>query len=177
MSLVIKCKTCGKQFHERPSKKAKFCTRQCYRKSLVGRAPYVVTKQTIEKLRKAHTGKTGVNSSNWKGGISLDKTKYLRLWRRANTHRTRRYWRLHSARRRGATGTHTVEEWEKIKAQFNYQCLCCKRFEPDVVLTEDHVVPITCGGADSIENIQPLCKSCNSRKWTKIIDYRLLFTN
>jgi 5-methylcytosine-specific restriction endonuclease McrA len=41
------------------------------------------------------------------------------------------------------------------------------------VLEADHVVPLTKGGSDSISNIQPLCGSCNRKKFVNIIDYRL----
>jgi 5-methylcytosine-specific restriction endonuclease McrA len=48
--------------------------------------------------------------------------------------------------------------------------LCCGR--PDVKLTQDHVVPLARGGSNLIDNIQPLCASCNSSKGTQTIDYR-----
>lgn len=67
--------------------------------------------------------------------------------------------------------THTLGEWELLKAQYNYTCPDCGKREPAVSLTRDHVIPISRGGSDRIENIQPLCQPCNSKKHTKIIRF------
>lgn len=72
-------------------------------------------------------------------------------------------------------GSHTKEEFETLKKFYNYMCLCCKKFEPEIKLCEDHVFPVgdkRC--TDFIDNIQPLCVSCNSIKNIKVIDFRIL---
>jgi 5-methylcytosine-specific restriction endonuclease McrA len=71
-----------------------------------------------------------------------------------------------------AGGNFTITEWEALKAQYHYTCLRCGRREPEIKLTPDHVIPISKLGTSNIENIQPLCFSCNSAKCAKIIDYR-----
>lgn len=90
-----------------------------------------------------------------------------RAWRIANPERRKANHRNERARKAGATGVVTVEEFATLK---DY-CLCCGR--DDVLITVDHIVPISKGGLHHISNLQPLCKSCNSRKGTKTDDYRL----
>lgn len=76
------------------------------------------------------------------------------------------------ARKAGASGTHTLQEWETLKAKYMYMCLCCKKNEPKIKLEQDHIVPLSRGGRNDIGNIQPLCRSCNSIKLVKTIDFR-----
>lgn len=64
---------------------------------------------------------------------------------------------------------YTPEQWVRLISNYDNQCLRCGDRNQ---LTADHVVPVILGGSDGIENIQPLCKSCNSSKGTKIADYR-----
>lgn len=68
-----------------------------------------------------------------------------------------------------APGFFTQDEWEALCAKKNYCCLACGKKGK---LTIDHVIPLSEGGINSIDNIQPLCKSCNSRKGAQTIDYR-----
>ena len=77
---------------------------------------------------------------------------------------------LHNTRKRVAEGSHTYGEWENLKIQYGFTCPCCLRKEPEIKLTQDHIIPVSKGGSDYIENIQPLCGSCNSKKYNKLID-------
>lgn len=74
--------------------------------------------------------------------------------------------RLYDAK---AKGTHTSIEWEALKDACGSKCVKCGADEP---LTKDHIQPIYQGGSDGLDNIQPLCKSCNSAKGPENIDYR-----
>lgn len=48
-------------------------------------------------------------------------------------------------------------------------CLRCGARQP---LTVDHIVPVVLGGTSNEQNLQTLCRSCNSSKGTKTADYR-----
>ena len=120
--------------------------------------------ETRKKLSSSHLGKNyskmnenklGINHHRWKGGNGNDKAYYNRRYR---------------MRKNGNQGYHTRAEWETLKAQYNWTCIFCKKSEPEIKLTEDHIIPVSKFGSDNIENIQPLCRKCNSRKGTKIIN-------
>ena len=117
--------------------------------------------ETRKKMSESHP--KGENHPNWKGGVFRDNP-YLRKLFLNNRRR---------ATKAKAEGSHTQGEWELLKKQYGYVCPACGKGEPNITLTEDHIIPLSRGGSDYIENIQPLCKSCNSTKHTEITHYKM----
>lgn len=63
-----------------------------------------------------------------------------------------------------ASGYHTHSEWAKVVNYFGNSCAYCGETHN---LTRDHVVPLSRGGTNYIENIVCACPSCNSSKGNK----------
>jgi 5-methylcytosine-specific restriction endonuclease McrA len=76
---------------------------------------------------------------------------------RATPSEWRRFW-MAKARK---IGTHTRAQWIELRDRLGH-CVNCGA--ADVLLTKDHIFPVSRGGCDCIENIQPLCPLCNSSK-------------
>jgi 5-methylcytosine-specific restriction endonuclease McrA len=122
--------------------------------------------ETRIKMRISNKGKgrknvlIGDKNPMWKGGRTNEETSWLKNKR----NRVIKRLKIEGL-------THTFGEWDLLKKQYGYTCPCCKKSEPEIKLTEDHIIPLSKGGSDLIENIQPLCRSCNCKKHTKIIKY------
>ena len=148
------------------------------------------TREKIKKWRATPKGKEATKKAailgakeRWEGHTIKTKNKtkkrdrqykyqsYEGRYPNGPTEKKRFTNQRYKAKKKGALGSHTLEEWEALKKKYNYMCLCCKRYEPEITLTEDHIISLDKGGSDYIENIQPLCRSCNSRKFTTIINY------
>lgn len=98
--------------------------------------------------------------------------KYKKEYKEKYNEKYNLYQKSRSNKKRGNGGSFTVNEWLKLKEMFNFTCLCCNKKEPEIKLTADHIIPVSKGGKSFIENIQPLCISCNSKKSTSIINYK-----
>lgn len=181
-----KCFICGKCFEVRKCRDntAKYCSIKCGR---FGKTPtkgksFPIEKYpnhgmrnkklsdtTKQKIALSHFGKhpspetilktSGKNCNFWKGGLCSNKG-YVS-------------WLKNKRNRLPKIGKHSFLEWELLKAQYNWVCPDCKKQEPKIKLSIDHIIPLSKGGSDNIENIQPLCRGCNSKKHTKIIKYEL----
>jgi len=68
-------------------------------------------------------------------------------------------------RSKNATGAHTAKDWQDIIVRQQGVCAACGE---DSLLTKDHIVPLSKGGTHNPDNLQGLCKSCNSRKHAKL---------
>lgn len=88
---------------------------------------------------------------------------YNREWRRRNPERARLYVRLSGHKRRRAAGSAhwTPAEWVALVASHAGRCHYCGTDGP---MHADHRVPLSRGGPNTIDNIVPSCRSCNSRK-------------
>lgn len=48
----------------------------------------------------------------------------------------------------------------------NFQCVKCASVDD---LTVDHIFPVAAGGTDHLDNLQTLCRSCNSSKGARVL--------
>jgi 5-methylcytosine-specific restriction endonuclease McrA len=168
------CRKCAKPFYAQRVKilegKGRYCSVACGYSARRGKPVQNSGKFKMgNKSPKAMLGKRhsnefkermslqmrGANHPLWKGGIP--PAEHLRQRRE---------------RERQAPGHHTTVDWQELKTHYAFTCLRCKKQEPEIRLSKDHVVPLILGGSNDISNIQPLCRRCNSVKNRRTMDFR-----
>jgi 5-methylcytosine-specific restriction endonuclease McrA len=128
-------------------------------------------KERARRWEKDNLERVHLLKKVWRG-LHPDKV-LARNQRYAEQHPDKILEKVHRrrAKKHGAIGGHfTNNEWLDLLGKYGHKCLCCGR--TDVPLERDHVIPLGPPHSDEITNIQPLCRSCNSRKGNKVIDYR-----
>lgn len=166
-------KTCGRckvelpldSFHKRSASKdglahrCKSCSHEVY-----------------TEWRKANPEKARANSYRQTAKLKAKNPNYHAEWEARNyaTPEGRARVIANKNRRRArlmeATGEVTAEEFAELCLLYEGKCLACGR--DDIRMTMDHVVPLSKGGSNTIDNIQPLCMPCNSKKSVSCTDYR-----
>jgi 5-methylcytosine-specific restriction endonuclease McrA len=124
------------------------------------------------KWRARNLEKARANSTKWNKANLQKETARKNRWAKANPEKKNAQTQRRRAMKRGNGGSYTAAEWQTLVEKYNYTCLRCGKQEPEIKLTIDHVLPLSKGGNNTIDNIQPLCKQCNSTKNAKFIDYR-----
>jgi len=92
---------------------------------------------------------------------------WRRGYRAKNPEKSAEWDACKRARRAGASGSHSKEEWIACLAAHDGRCVYCGSVLTPTTRSRDHVIPLCRGGTNDITNIVPACKKCNSRKHTK----------
>ena len=140
-------------------------------------------KKIANKYAKNNLEKRNLWVKNNKESVNSSKRKYyknnrdyirglINQWNKNNKDKLQEYKRNRRAREEGNGGNITAKQWLELCEKYGNRCLCCGSKEKK--LTLDHVIPLALGGKHEIDNAQPLCLSCNLKKATKIIDYRVM---
>ena len=120
------------------------------------------------EFRAIHLEAERQRSRDWREKNPEKHAAATASWKRRNRSRVRNHNAQRRARLAGVPGKFTLEEWEAKKAEYGNRCAYCGKQRK---LTRHHIIPLTKRAASSntIENIAPACRSCNSTIQDKII--------
>ncbi len=141
--------------------------RESYHREWVKRNPERIRQHSLKARIKFHK-KRLEDAKQWRKRNKLHVQEYSKAWRITNYGYVLYLNGQYRARKRNAEGIFSFGEWNELKRKYNY---CCANCGVEKLLTVDHIIPLSKNGTNWIENIQPLCKSCNSRKHTKTYAY------
>lgn len=165
------CKQCDRLYFARTSK-SRICGSRRFKTGCIW-----LNRQAYRKSEKSKLSEKKAFKKYYEKNKELFRD-YNRSWRENNRIKFRDKQRKRSLLKKGISGSHSIAEWENLKKEHNYNCVECGINETEIKkyykfpynkLTRDHKIPITKGGSDNIENIAPLCVSCNSRKKNRLI--------
>lgn len=145
----MKCKLCNESFEKKG--KQKFCSEACRKKS-----KYESSKRYIKKNPDKNREKT----IRWRTKYPERYSKTVRNWQQNNPNWNEQQRMRYHNRKSGLLR----EIW---KSQ-NCSCNICGIVLLESEICQDHKEPLSKGGSNNRDNIQVLCRKCNSSKGDRI---------
>lgn len=183
--MLKKCTGCGvvKTYTEY-SKARRAKDGYCHRCKECQRLHYQSTRDEALKKKKDYRERPEIREHKRVYGIEYRKRsgyrptsgsklspEYQREYRRRPEAKERRrakaaeYLQRRRARKAKVVSQLTQNEWLWLLEQSGYRCVYCGQHQDEIgTLAQEHVVPLAQGGAYTITNIVPACRTCNSRK-------------
>ena len=127
-------------------------------------------KAWVENNRERHMA----SCRAWQKANPEKQAANCKAWQQKNPENIQAYTAKKRATKLGIDGPHfTPEEWKTKLDAHNRTCYYCgvEEFELEDRLQVDHVIPLSDpNSSNSIDNVVPCCKSCNSRKHNKPVE-------
>ena len=168
----------SKTYHGTPCKKYGHTLRYtktgiCVECCRVANAKRLATRQTRQRQkawRERNKDRVEAHNQRYYKNNKEQINKNAKDYKKRNRELINTISQKRRAAKSSADGSFTHNEWIDLCNKHDNKCLACG--SRSAKLTIDHVVPLSEGGTNFIDNIQPLCQPCNSSKGTKTIDYR-----
>lgn len=109
--------------------------------------------------------KSAQATRNWQKNNPEKVNAHGRRWRKENHEKWSLINRRNQYRRKQAEGYFTNDDWQNILKIHNNSCVFCGTKDN---ITIDHIIPLSRGGTNWPENLEPLCFTCNTRKHNKM---------
>ena len=178
------CKQCSKEYKSYLSrqKKSKFCSLKCWLdyhsteyvecECKQCKKHFQISKKRFEYGRGVFCSKDCYSKNMMKGSNKKTRREINKEYRAKNRDKCGLWKHRRRALKAKVGGSYTEKEWLDVKEMYNNRCANCKK---KIKLTVDHIIPLTKWiewekvnkpnySWNDIENIQPLCTSCNSSK-------------
>lgn len=163
------CTQCGigsSKFYPKSGKCASCC---CAAKRLFYVNNREVIKDRVRQYRLNNKDKVNSGARRWGANNPQRVAEYSRRKRLKNKLTYDAINSRYNMRKKANGGSHTEGDWLRLLAVCNNRCLMCGS---QYRIEKDHIIPVSMGGKDDIQNIQPLCRSCNARKCNReSVDY------
>jgi 5-methylcytosine-specific restriction endonuclease McrA len=121
-----------------------------------------------EKYAQNHKDKINEYSrKSYAKNIEKNRAR-VKDWKQRNPEMAKEHVRRRRARKHSAEGSHSAKDIINQLHKQSNRCFYC-----DKELTDyhaDHVIPLSKGGSDYIENIVITCPTCNHRKSSKLLN-------
>jgi len=175
------CRECGGRFVKTVWNK-KFCSKKCkqkyfnikygkiYHQRYENKYPGI-HKKIKRRYIKTHPERRKKSLTEYNRTVKGFKTR-LRYRKSPKGNLTQRKQTMkRKSRLRLLKHSFTPIEWERMKRNTKGICPSCNRYVGIDKITIDHITPISkapLGFEYSINDIQPMCKPCNTRKFNRI---------
>lgn len=155
-----------------PEKRSEYSRRWRERNPEYSRNRYAANRERVRQQQKeayaANPEPAKERARQWKIANHDRVLANAKRWRVENPERRRLSHHRRSARKRRVLTQLTISQWEWLKQQSGHCCVYCGRHQDECGrLQQEHVVPLSRGGAHTVNNIRPACADCNYRKHDK----------
>ena len=147
------CTRCNKSFESKDYKMCERC-REYYR-------------EYKRKWRKLHP-ESKQYDQDWSRSHPEERKRSTNAYLKRNPHKGRRDQHMRRARKRDAEGSYTMGDLTILYKEQNGRCKYCGGVLDDY--HADHMVPLSRGGSNYIENIALACPTCNLAKNNKTVE-------